>query len=126
MTSRAAFLKRKAGVELDDIRIVPNPFNIRAEKNQYIGEPDKIMFLDIPAYCKIKIYTERGDLIQTISHVDGSGDESWNSMTSSRQEIVSGVYIAYFEVTQDYYDSQTQELLYKKGDSTYKKFIIIR
>ena len=126
MTSRAAFLKRKAGVELDDIRIVPNPFNIRAEKNQYIGEPDKIMFLDIPAYCKIKIYTERGDLIQTISHVDGSGDESWNSLTSSRQEIVSGVYIAYFEVTQDYYDSQTQELLYKKGDSTYKKFIIIR
>ena len=126
MTNKAAFLKRKAGEELSDIRIVPNPYNIRAINYQYTGEPDKIMFLDIPAYCKIKIFTERGDLIETISHTDGSGDETWNSLTSSRQEIVSGVYIAYFEVTQDFTDSATGELLYKKGQSATKKFVVIR
>ncbi len=126
MTNKAAFLKRKAGEELSDIRIVPNPYNIRAIHYQYTGEPDKIMFLDIPAYCKIKIFTERGDLIETINHTDGSGDETWNSLTSSRQEIVSGVYIAYFEVTKDFTDSVTGELKYKKGQSATKKFVVIR
>ncbi|MBN2366718.1 MAG: fibronectin [Calditrichaeota bacterium] len=126
MTNKAAFLKRQAGEKLSDIRIVPNPYNIRATQYQYTGEPDKIMFLDIPAYCKIKIFTERGDLVTTINHNDGSGDETWNSMTNSRQEIVSGVYIAYFEVTKDYTDSGTGELLYKKGQHATKKFVVIR
>ena len=120
MTNKAAYLRRKAGESLKDIRVVPNPYNIRAKDHQYTGEPNKIMFLDVPAYCKIRIYTERGDLIKTIDHNDGSGDETWRLVTSSRQTIVSGVYIAHFEVTQDYKD------LYKKGDTTFKKFIVIR
>ncbi|MCD6081471.1 fibronectin, partial [candidate division WOR-3 bacterium] len=74
----------------------------------------------------IRIYTERGDLIKTIVHDDGSGDEAWESVTSSRQLVVSGVYIAHFEVTRDYYDPETGELLYKKGDQAIRKFIIIR
>jgi len=120
MTNKAAYLRRKAGRKLSDIRVVPNPYNIRAKDQQYTGEPNKIMFLDIPAYCKINIYTERGDLIKTINHNDGSGDETWRLTTTSRQTIVSGVYIAHFEVTRDYKD------LYKKGDTTFKKFIVIR
>lgn len=126
MTNRPAYLQRKAGENLDDIRIVPNPYNIRAEELQYTGERDKIMFLNIPAYCRIKIYSERGDLIQTLEHNDGSGDHAWNSVTSSRQVVVSGIYLAHFEVTQDYPDPVTGEILYRKGDSTVKKFIIIR
>ncbi len=66
-TSEPAFLQRQAGNNLDDIRVVPNPYNIRLSRDlQYTGEPDKIMFLDIPGYCKIKIYTERGDLVDEI------------------------------------------------------------
>ncbi len=125
-TNEPAFLRRKAGKSLDEIRIVPNPYNIKARNLNYPGEPDKITFLNIPAFCTIRIYTERGDLIQTINHDDGSGDEAWNSMTSSRQVIVSGVYIAHFEVTQDYHDPFTGKLLYKKGDSKVKKFVMIR
>jgi hypothetical protein len=86
----------------------------------------KIAFLNIPAFCKIRIFTERGDLIQTLEHMDGSGDEFWDSVTSSRQTVVSGVYIAHFEVTQDYSDPDTGQLLYKKGDNTYQKFVVIR
>ena len=77
------------------------------------------MFYNIPPFCTIKIYTERGDLIQTIEHTDGSGDEAWTSITSSRQVVVSGLYIAYFEVTED-------AGAFKKGDNIIKKFIIIR
>jgi hypothetical protein len=125
-TTEPAFLRREAGKFLKDIRVVPNPYNIKARDLNYPEEEDKIGFYNIPAFCTIKIFTERGDLIETLEHTDGSGDEYWNSITSSRQTVVSGLYIAYFEVTRDYYDPETGALLYKKGDNTFKKFIIIR
>lgn len=125
-TTEPAYLRRKAGTSLEAIRVVPNPYNIKAKDYQYPGEPDKITFLDIPGQCNIKIFTERGDLIHTIEHTDGSGDETWNSVTSSRQVVISGIYIAYFEVTEDGYDSSTGELLYKKGETAIRKFVIIR
>jgi hypothetical protein len=127
-TTRPAYLQRKWGESLKDIRIVPNPYNVVAQKEYaYIGpgNEDKIAFLNVPAFCKIKIYTERGDLIETINHTDGSGDEYWTSLTTSRQVIVSGLYIAYFEVTKDFVDPGGK-LLYKKGENTTRKFIIIR
>ena len=112
-TIEPAYLRRPAAEKLAQIRVVPNPFNIRA-KNLQFGDsgPDRIMFLDLPPVCTIKIFTERGDLIYTLEHTDGSGDEAWESITSSRQVVVSGVYIAYFE-TPD-------------GQSTFRKFVIIR
>jgi len=124
-TNQPASLKRQAGT-LDRIRIVPNPYNIKARDLQYgVGGPDRIMFLDIPPTCKIRIFTERGDLIYSIDHIDGSGDEAWNSITSSRQVIVSGIYIAHFEVLDDYKDWKTGELV-KKGSAGIEKFIVIR
>lgn len=127
MTNEPAYLRRQAGTGLEAIRIVPNPYNIKARDIQYgVSGPDRIMFLNIPAFCTIKIYTERGDLIKTIEHTDGSGDATWESVTSSRQVVVSGVYIAYFEVTEDYHDPVTGELLYKKGENAIQKFVIIR
>ncbi len=125
-TNQPAFLKRQPGT-LDRIRIVPNPFNVKARELQYGTDAgaDRIMFLDIPPTCKIRIFTERGDLIYSIDHLDGSGDEAWNSITSSRQVVVSGMYIAHFEVLDDYIDWKTG-LSVKAGESTIKKFIIIR
>jgi hypothetical protein len=125
-TTEPAFLQRAPGRSLDEIRVVPNPYNIRARHLQYPGEPDKIMFLNIPGQCTIRIYTERGDLIETIHHTDGSGDATWQSITSSRQIIVSGVYIAHFTVTEDQIDSDTGELLFRAGDSQFRKFVVIR
>ena len=124
-TNQPAYLRRKAGETINSIRIVPNPYNIAAKDLQYTGEPDKIMFLNIPGHCTINIYTENGELINTISHEDGSGDQAWNSVTSSRQVVVSGIYIVHFTVTQDYADPVTG-LGYKKGDTAVKKLIIIR
>ena len=126
-TNRPANLKRQAGNSLAAIRVVPNPFNLRATELQYgSAARDRILFLDIPAFCRITIYTERGDLIQTIEHTDGSGDEAWDSVTSSRQIVVSGVYIAHFEVTDDFMDPATGELLYRTGETAIRKFVIIR
>ena len=111
--------------KLSEIRVVPNPYNLKARNIQYgLNDPssiDKLGFFNLPPVCKIKIYTELGDLIATIDHTNGSGDDYWYSLTSSRQIVVSGLYIAYFEVTENSSDGQ-----YKKGDSIFKKFIIIR
>ena len=125
-TNQPAYLRRQAGASLDGIRIVPNPYNIASPGMQYPGEPDKIMFLNIPGHCTIRIYTENGDLVNTINHENGSGDEAWNSITSSRQVVVSGVYIVHFTVTADYADPATGQLKYAKGDTAYQKLIIIR
>jgi len=126
MTNREAFLTRPPGNNLSGIRIVPNPYNIRARELQFgLDTPDRIAFYGLPPKCKIRIYTETGDLIETIDHVNGSGDELWHSLTSSRQLVVSGLYIAHFEVTEDIYDD-SGNIIFRKGDSTYKKFIVIR
>ena len=109
--------------------MVPNPWNIKARNIQFgTTDPttrDRLGFYNLPPICKIKIYTELGDLVATIDHTNGSGDDYWQSLTSSRQVVVSGLYIAYFEVTQDAFDKQGN-ILYKNGDSIFKKFIIIR
>ena len=113
ITNKAAFLKRPAGESFDDIRVVPNPYHVSARDLQYgVSAPDRLMFLNIPPVCTIRIFTERGDLIETIEHNDGSGDEAWNSITSSRQLIVSGLYIAHFEDPD--------------GGSAIRKFTVIR
>ncbi|MCX7984206.1 MAG: hypothetical protein N3A63_04825 [Bacteroidetes bacterium] len=128
MTNTPAYLTRLPGERLSDIRIVPNPWNIRSRSLYFGLDPtsqDRLVFYELPPYCVIRIYTETGDLIETINHTDGSGVEFWHSLTSSRQVVVSGVYIAYIEVTSDYYNDQG-ELVFKKGDNVFKKFIIIR
>ena len=84
------------------------------------------MFLNIPGKCIIRIFSERGDLIETINHDDGSGDAAWQSLSSSRQVVVSGIYIAHFEVTEDQEDPSTGEILYRKGESATRKIIIVR
>lgn len=91
--------KRPPGQLMSDIRIVPNPFLLSSDPTnlRFQDEPDKIAFYNIPGRCKIRIYTEMGELIQEIEHTDGSGDEYWNSITSARQVVVSGIYIVMFE-----------------------------
>lgn len=108
-------LKRPAGESLNQIRVVPNPYNISADPNRLLfpGEGDKLAFYNIPGQCTIKIYTETGELVKTIEHTDGSGDAYWTCTTEYQQIVVSGVYIAV--VT----DNET-------GKSQIVKFLIIR
>jgi hypothetical protein len=111
-----ARLQRQAGEKLSDIRIVPNPYNISAKGSvRFPGtiDEDKIAFYNIPGECTIQIYTELGELIKTIEHTNGSGDDYWYSVTSSNQIVVSGIYIA---VITDH----------KTGERHIAKFAVIR
>ena len=108
-----ASLKRAPGANLEAIRVVPNPYHVGATTDVRFSDRDKLAFLDVPGSCTIKIYTQLGELVETITHTDGSGDEYWDQTTSSRQVVASGLYIAH--ITDD-----------ATGDTAERKFVIIR
>jgi hypothetical protein len=112
-----ATLKRPSGTSLSQVRIVPNPYNIAASEDiRFPGRNNlgnQLAFYDIPGQCTIKIYTQLGELVQTIEHTNGSGDEFWDQSTASKQVIASGVYVAVIEDKSN-------------GQKTIKKFVIIR
>jgi len=114
-TYNPASLRRQAGTSMDQIRVVPNPYNISAAKELGFGElaQNRLFFFNIPGRCNIKIYSELGELVETLEHTDGSGDQAWDSLTSSGQVVVSGVYIAVVENLDT-------------GENKIVKFVIIR
>jgi len=113
--------KTKPGAQtVDDIVIVPNPYSISNSTNQmtWPGEPNQIMFMNLPEKCTLKIYTATGDLVNTIEHTRGA-TEPWIDMrTESNQYPVSGVYILYVVNAK----TETNEPLPNK----IAKFVIVR
>lgn len=91
-----ARLLRAAGEAMEEIRVVPNPYNPNIDKSLLLDQEgrDRIAFYEIPGVCTIEIYTEIGELVRTLEHDNGSGDEFWDLRTDYRQRVVSGIYIA--------------------------------
>lgn len=101
---------------LNNIRMVPNPYNISDPLLIEYGFTDQraIQFFNLPSTITIKIYTENGDLVQTVEHNSSvkSGHTEWDMLTSSQQVINSGVYVVVFE-TPD-------------GQVAYQKLVVVR
>jgi len=91
-----ARLLRAAGEAMEEIRVVPNPYNPNIDQSLLLDQDgrDRLAFYEIPGICTIEIYTELGEKIRTLEHTNGSGDEFWDLRTDFRQRVVSGVYIA--------------------------------
>jgi hypothetical protein len=88
-----------SSADLRRIRVIPNPYNIFGVMN-FPGEPlqrNKLIFANLPGRCTIRIFTLSGDLVRTLEHADGSGDEAWDQITDYDQFILSGIYIAHVE-----------------------------
>ena len=102
--------------DMTQIRIVPNPYNINDPLLEGYGWPDfrGIMFFNVPGKVTIKIFTEDGDLVQTVEHDSPvlAGSLRWDMLTSSQQVISSGVYIAVFEDD--------------NGGTSFQKFVVVR
>ncbi|MBX2818928.1 MAG: hypothetical protein KTR29_04575 [Rhodothermaceae bacterium] len=100
----------------DNIVVVPNPYHA-AGADKYPGR--RLVFLNLPAFANIRIYTMTGDLIQQVEHRESTGDNDWQFQdTFSSTEIVSGVYIAVIEET-DASGSST-------GEQAIVKFVVIK
>jgi len=102
--------------DMSRIRIVPNPYNINDPLLKVYGYTDQrgINFFNLPQKVTIKIYTENGDLVQTINHdsPERAGSLTWDMITASQQVISSGVYIAVFQRPD--------------GATAYHKFVVVR
>ncbi len=78
----------------DAVRVVPNPFLSGAGDFNFSGtRANTILFVNLPAYCTLRIYTASGDLIKVIEHESGSADNQWDLITESNQYVASGVYL---------------------------------
>jgi hypothetical protein len=88
-------------VDLDEIKVVPNPYIVR---NNWERSRDYsvVAFTHLPDKCTIRIYTLSGDHLQTLEHESTTfgGNENWDLLTKNRQKIAAGVYI--YHVQSDY------------------------
>jgi hypothetical protein len=101
---------------LNEIVIAPNPFNWNEPtfKKYKLQNPNdlRIVFFNLPPVLTIRIFTEYGDLIKVVEHVNGSGNEEWNMTNQIGKTVASGIYIVVF---------QTPE-----GTTSYQKLVIAR
>lgn len=99
-TKAASVDKKRAKSELDDIAAVPDPYVATASwepKHFYStgrGER-KIDFIHLPKKCTIRIFTVRGELVDTIEHDKplDDGSESWDLRSKDGMDIAYGIYI---------------------------------
>ena len=100
------------------VRIVPNPYVARAGEFNFTEDDNQLLFVNLPAYCTLRIYTATGDLIKTIEHQSGSADEHWDQVTEFNQFIASGVYILQVDNAKDIDENPIS--------GTIEKFVVIR
>ncbi len=114
----AAYAFEPGAINAKKVRIVPNPYIVQAGDFNFTGDDNRLLFVNLPPYCTLRIYTATGDLIKTIEHTSGSGDASWDQVTESNQLIASGVYILQVDNAKD--------INGKSIAGAIEKFVIIR
>ncbi len=92
--------EQAAEFELDRIAVVPNPYVVTTpiEPRNLLssGRGERIIeFIHLPQRCTIKIFTIRGQLVQTIEHDSplDDGTERWNLVSKDGIDAAYGVYI---------------------------------
>ncbi len=89
--------------QLDNIRVVPNPYVAATSQEQPLpptitsGRGDrKISFIHLPRNSTVYIYTVRGELVQKLEMESGqnldNGTIDWNLRTRENLEVAYGVY----------------------------------
>ena len=85
-------------VDLNKIKVVPNPYIVYNVTEQAASSPDRfthnLRFTHLPKECTIKIYTVSGQLVKTLHHSSSSiGEESWNLLSDESLMVSYGVYV---------------------------------
>lgn len=108
----------KPGLDVStQVRVVPNPATTVAGGALNQGAPDRISFFNLPNSCKLKIFTESGELVWQKDHY-GTSDDDWDQKSDSNQYVTSGLYILAVIDCKDNFG--------KALDNNFVKFVIIR
>jgi hypothetical protein len=93
-----------AKMELDNIKVVPNPYLASAKwepKNPYSSGrgPRSIHFTHLPSKCTIRIFTVNGELVKEIEHEStlNDGSAEWDLLTRDNLSASYGIYIYHVE-----------------------------
>jgi hypothetical protein len=102
------FLFSTRGERVDDATARTEAFDPYVVPNPYVGsasfEPGRfaisgrgerrVEFRELPARATIRIFTVRGDLVQTLHH-DGSNEGilAWNLRTKDNLDLAPGLYV---------------------------------
>jgi hypothetical protein len=80
----------------DNVLVVPNPYRGSASWERWNTSgvrEQKIMFMNLPSPCTIRIFTASGDLVKTLKYNDTNyGAAEWNLATDAGLLVTSGVY----------------------------------
>ena len=80
----------------DNVLVVPNPYRGSASWERWNTSgvrEQKVMFMNLPSPCTIRIFTASGDLVKTIKYNDTNyGAAEWNLATDAGLLVTSGVY----------------------------------
>ena len=94
----------QARVDLDKIKVVPNPYLANAlweQKNPFSSGrgPRSIHFTHLPNNCTIRIFTVNGELVKQIEHESNlyDGTAEWDLLTLDNLSISYGVYIYHID-----------------------------
>lgn len=104
--------RAQATNDMEQIRVVPNPYKRRAA---WEVDGEKIEFTHLPDRATIQVYTVAGDLVNEWEHrgFDGDGSSTWDTKNQDGVLVVSGVYVFYIR------EAET-------GADRVGKFIIVR
>jgi len=90
--------------DLDNIRVVPNPYVASAKwevKNPFnTGRgPRSLHFTHLPSQCTIRVFTINGELVNSLYHDSevNNGTYDWDMLTKDRLAISYGVYVFHIE-----------------------------
>lgn len=104
VASAAKINKEQAKADLENIKVVPNPYVASAKwevKNPFNSGrgPRLLYFTHLPSECTIRIFTVNGELVKTLEHNSAlnDGSESWNLLTKDNLGISYGVYIYHID-----------------------------
>ncbi len=86
------FLSGQQIADIENIKVVPNPYHDKSLRFNWPGEENKLLFINLPLKCTLKIFTATGDLVKTIYHENNTTEQAWNQVTDNNQLIYSGVY----------------------------------
>lgn len=82
-----AIIQTAASVDLNSIKVYPNPWYPAAV-------PQGVAIDGLTKTAEIKIYTVVGELVTVLNEADGNGRIVWNGKNSEGGNVGSGIYIA--------------------------------
>jgi hypothetical protein len=85
--------------QLDQVNIVPNPYLVN-HIGQSSNNDRKLYFTRLPDKCTIELFTESGELLQTLNHDATNGSENgreavevWDLLTASNRQTQSQLIV---------------------------------